>query len=41
MEELVKKTILITKKQEEWLKENCINLSLFIRKCLDEAMSKK
>ena len=32
----VKKTISITKKQDDWITINCLNLSRFVQKKLDE-----
>jgi len=37
----VKKSITIKKYQEEWIKENHINLSRFVQSKIDEAMTKK
>lgn len=31
-----KKTITITEEQDNWLKENCINLSRLVQKAIDE-----
>lgn len=37
---MIKKTITITKKQAAWIEEKTLNLSKFIRKCIDEAIAK-
>ena len=34
----VKKLITIRPDQAEWIKENCINLSRFVQKCIDRVM---
>lgn len=36
----IQKNISITKKQEEYIKESCINLSWFVQKKLNEEMEK-
>ena len=38
--EYIKKTITITKEQNEWVKENCINLSRLVQKELNKKMKK-
>lgn len=37
----VKKTITITKEQDKWIKENCINLSRMVQKVLQEKIGNK
>ena len=37
---MVKKSITITEEQDRWLEENSINLSKFVRKCIEEKMEK-
>ncbi len=38
--EYIKKTITITKEQDEWIKEDCINLSRLVQKELNKKMKK-
>jgi len=38
---MVKKSITITEEQDRWLEENSINLSKFVRKCIEEKMKKE
>lgn len=35
---MIKKTILIGEKHQEWLEDNSINLSKFVRKAIEEKM---
>ena len=35
-----RKNIVITDDQEDWLRDNCVSLSRFVQKRIDEAMTK-
>ena len=37
----IKKTITITEDNDKWLRENSINLSRFVQKCIDKNANKK
>ena len=39
-EVFIKKTITITKEQQDWLFKNCINLSRFVQKGIDSEIKK-
>jgi post-segregation antitoxin (ccd killing protein) len=38
---MIHKAITITKEQEKWIKDNCINLSRLVQKSIEREMVKK